>query len=73
MSVSRPTLRVIVKFPSEASRSIFKRREFSYVASLEFSFVVEAAALALSSDGRKKGAFSGAFGGSMGLLRCCHN
>lgn len=25
------------------------------------------------SEGRKKGAFSGALGGSFGLLRCCRN
>jgi len=59
-----------VKLPSEAGRSIFMIRDLSIVSGLAASRVGKAVILAFSNDGRKKGAFSGAFGGSLGLLRC---
>jgi transcriptional regulator of aromatic amino acid metabolism len=60
-----------VKFPSEAERSIFMILDCSAMPSLDSSIVRGVAALAFSREGRKKGAFSGAFGGSIGLFRCC--
>lgn len=66
---------VSVKSPSEPSRSIFMIRDRSATArriSCSVVFVVCALAdLADSIEGRKKGAFSGALGGSFGLFRCC--
>jgi hypothetical protein len=59
-----------VKFPSDASRSIFIIRDFSMVSGFGASTVCIALLLVLSSEGRKNGAFSGAFGGSLGLFRC---
>lgn len=59
-----------MKFPSEASRSIFMIRDFSMASGLAASRGGNAALLAFSSDGRKNGAFSGALGGSLGLFRC---
>ncbi len=59
-----------MKFPSEASLSIFIIRDFSITSVLGASTVDNALLLLFSSEGKKNGAFSGAFGGSLGLLRC---
>jgi hypothetical protein len=59
-----------VKFPSDASRSIFIIRDLSIVSVFDTSTVCNVLLLVLSSEGRKNGAFSGAFGGSLGLFRC---
>lgn len=59
-----------MKLPSEASRSIFIIRDFSIVSGLAASISGKAVLLSFSSEGRKNGAFSGAFGGSLGLFRC---
>jgi hypothetical protein len=59
-----------VNSPSEVRRSIFIMRDRSATAVVEDSSAEVGSGFASSREGRKKGAFSGTFGGSMGLFRC---
>lgn len=68
--VSRPSRSLSVKFPSDAKRSIFIIRDRSATFSFDSSVADRVRPSRFSSEGRKKGAFSGAFGASVGLFRC---
>ena len=68
--LSLPARRETVNGPSEARRSIFIILDRSEIFSLASFFSSTVIGIGFSRDGKKKGAFSGSLGASVGLLRC---
>lgn len=66
---SLPARNATVKAPSLAKRSIFMILDLSDMPSAALLSSMAAVACGFSSDGKKKGAFSGTLGASVGLLR----